>query len=56
MTVEPMVPLMLEREQLRRHRRDVLVVGWLAPGVSDEAAQSEMAVIMAQLTGALRDG
>ncbi|MEM9554067.1 MAG: ABC transporter permease [Acidobacteriota bacterium] len=49
-TLEVMVPLVLERENLRRHQRDVLVVGRLAPGISDAAAQAEMASIMTQLT------
>ncbi|MEM1181857.1 MAG: ABC transporter permease [Acidobacteriota bacterium] len=48
-TIELMVPLVLEREHLRRHQRDVLVVGRLAPGVSDEAAQAEMTAVAAQL-------
>ncbi|MEO1368283.1 MAG: ABC transporter permease, partial [Acidobacteriota bacterium] len=49
-TIELMVPLELDRQHLRRHQRDVLVVGRLAPGVSDAAAQEEMSAITAQLT------
>ncbi|MEO1086735.1 MAG: ABC transporter permease, partial [Acidobacteriota bacterium] len=49
-TIELMVPLELDRRHLKRHQRDVLVVGRLASGVSDAAAQEEMSAIMAQLT------
>lgn len=43
------VPLALERGQLERHRRDLLVVGRLADGVGDGAAKQEMVRIMEQL-------
>lgn len=43
------VPLAPERGDLDRHARDVLGIGRLAPGVRDEAAQAELAAIMARL-------
>ncbi|MCG8460729.1 MAG: ABC transporter permease [Holophagales bacterium] len=43
------VPLAVDRGKLKRHQRDVLVVGRLAPGVSDAAARQEMSTIMARL-------
>ncbi len=43
------VPITIDRERAKRHQRDLLVVGRLNDGVTDEAAQAEMNTLMAAL-------
>ena len=43
------VPIAIDRERAKRHQRDLLVVGRLNDGVSDESAQAEMSTLMAAL-------
>ncbi|MEM1203980.1 MAG: ABC transporter permease [Acidobacteriota bacterium] len=48
-STELWVPLALDPARIERHERDLLVIGRLAPGVTDEVAQAEMTALMARL-------
>jgi len=46
---EIFIPLAIDRTNLKRHQRDLLVVGRMRPGVTDAQADAEMEALMQQL-------